>query len=146
MDHQLIGVLFLSLSHLYLFIPSFVKSVTFLRRLSVCLSVCLSVSIFVYLSICLLKSVWPFNSFLSVHSSDYLPFHLSIYLSFLPFWPLVCLTVCLWVRLSNLSFCPLIDFGLFKIKIQDQGHFLYAFLKSFHVKKNISKKYQNRET
>ena len=109
---------------------------TSLRRLSVCLSVCLSVFLSICLSVC-----WGLSDhsilFLSVHSSDYLPFHLSIYLSFLPFWPLVCLTVCLWVRLSNLSFCPLIDFGLFKIKLQDQGHFLYAFLKSFHVKKKI---------
>lgn len=135
MDHQLIGVLFLSLSHLYLFLL-FLNLWLFS---DVCLSVCLSVSIFVYLSISLLRSVWPFNS-LFICSFIWLsaPFHLSIYLSFLPFWPLVCLTVCLWVRLSNLSFCPLINFGLFKIKIQDQGHFLYAFLKSFHVKK-ISK-------
>ena len=141
MDHQLIGVLFLSLSHLYLFL----LFLNLWLLSDVCLSVCLSVFLSICLSVC-----WSLSGhsivFLSVHSTDYLPFHLSIYLSFLPSWPLVCLTVCLWVRLSNLSFCPLIDFGLSKIKIQDQGHFLYAFLKSFHVKKNISKKYQNRET
>ena len=133
MDHQLIGVLFLSLSHLYLFL----LFLNLWLLSDVCLSVCLSVFLSICLSVC-----WGLSGhsvlFLSVHSSDYLPFHLSIYLSFLPFWPLVCLTVCLWVRLSNLSFCPLINFGLFEIKIQDQGHFLYAFLKSFHVKK-ISK-------
>ena len=133
MDHQLIGVLFLSLSHLYLFL----LFLNLWLLSDVCLFVCLSVFLSICLSVC-----WGLSGhsilFLSDHSSDYLPFHLSIYLSFLPFWPLVCLTVCLWVRLYNLSFCPLIDFGLFKIKIQDQGHFLYAFLKSFHVKK-ISK-------
>ena len=145
MDHQLIGVLFLSLSHLYLFLLFLnlwlLSDVCLSVCLSVGLSVCWSVCLSVFLSICL-SVCWGLSGhsvlFLSVHSSDYLPFHLSIYLSFLPFWPLVRLTVCLWVRLSNLSFCPLIDFGLFKIKLQDQGHFLYAFLKSFHVKK-ISK-------
>ena len=132
MDHQLVGVLFLSLSHLYLFL----LFLNLWLLSDVCLSVCQYFCLSVYQSVEVCLAI-QFSFYLSIHLTICPSICLSIYLSFLPFWPLVCLTVCLWVRLSNLSFCPLINFGLFEIKIQDQGHFLYAFLKSFHVKKNI---------
>ena len=132
MDHQLIGVLFLSLSHLYLFL----LFLNLWLLSDVCLFVCLSVFLSICLSVC-----WGLSGhsilFLSDHSSDYLPFHLSIYLSFLPFWPLVCLTVCLWVRLYNLSFCPLIDFGLFKNKNTRSRPFFICFSQKLSCQKNI---------
>ena len=139
MDHQLIGVLFHSLSHLYLFL----LSLNLWLLSDVCLSVGLSVSIFVYLSISLLKSVWPFNSlficpfnWLSALPSVYLSIclfclsdHWSVWLSVFGY---VCL-ICLSVHLSIL--------GSLKSKYKIKAIFYMLFSKAF-----MSKKYQNRET
>lgn len=132
MDHQLIGVLFLSLSHLYLFL----LFLNLWLLSDVCLSVGLSVSIFVYLSISLLKSVWPFNSlficpFIWLYA---LPsFYLSVFSAFLTIGLFDCL-----------SLGPLIDFGL-KSKYKIKAIFI-CFSQKLSCQKNISKKFQNRET
>ena len=130
MDHQLIGVLFLSLSHLYLFIPSFLKSVTFLRPLSVCLSV----SIFVYLSISLLRSVWPFNSLFIcpfIWLSALPSFYLSVFSAFLAIGLFDCLSLGASVHLSIL--------GPLKSKYKIKAIFYMLFSKAFMSKKIYQK-------
>ena len=126
MDHQLIGVLFLLLSHLYLFL----LFLNLWLLSDVCLSVGLSVSIFVYLSISLLKSVWPFNSlficpFIWLYA---LPsFYLSVFSAFLTIGLFDCL-----------SLGPLIDFGL-KSKYKIKAIFYMLFSKAFMSKKIYQK-------
>ena len=139
MDHQLIGVLFLSLSHLYLFL----LFLNLWLLSDVCLSVCLSV--FQYFCLSVYQSVEvclaiQFSFYLSIHQTICPSIRLSICLFclsdhwsvWLSVFGYVCL-ICLSVHLSIL--------GSLKSKYKIKAIFYMLFSKAF-----MSKKYQNRET
>ena len=136
MDHQLIGVLFLSLSHLYLFL----LFLNLWLLSDVCLSVCLSVSIFclsVYKSVEVCLAI-QFSFYLSIHlticPSIFLSIclfclsdHWSVWLSVFGY---VCL-ICLSVHLSIL--------GSLKSKYKIKAIFYMLFSKAFMSKKIYQK-------